>query len=193
MKLHNEYYLLRHGEAMSNIMNIISSWPETLENPLTDKGREQVKEAAKILKDKHVDLIFSSDILRARQTAEIVGGALRLKPKFDRRLREIDAGSFNGKTLKEWDDYFKAEKRSIPNSVPGGETYADVLKRVWDFLQDVYKKYHDKVILIVSHQCPLWILENHVKGFSLEEGLKRNPEEKRIHRGELKALNKFLI
>ena len=46
MKLNNKYYILRHGEALSNVREIASSWPETFDNPLTGLGREMVKVAA---------------------------------------------------------------------------------------------------------------------------------------------------
>ncbi len=195
MKLNNKYYILRHGEALSNVKNVISSWPEKFKNPLTKKGRKQVKEAVKKLKNtcaeqgRSIDLIFASGILRARQTAEIIGNALKIKLKFDKRLREISFGIFNSKSINVWGNYFKKEEKSIRNSPPNAETYSEVLIRVFDFLKEIDKKYKRKNILIISHQCPLWLLENKVKGFSLKEGLIKNPEEKRIGKGELRELN----
>ena len=189
MQLNNKYYILRHGEAISNVRNVISSWPETFENPLTEKGKEQVAGSAEKLKNKNIDLIFASDVLRAKQTAQIVAQVLKLEIIFDARLRELDAGSFNGKTLTQWREYFEREEKSIDHSVPGGETYHQVLARIQDFLNDTDKKYTGKNMLIVSHQCPLWILEDVVKGFSLEVGLKKYPEDKRIGKGELRELN----
>src|SRR3989344_4024628 len=100
-KLNNQYYMLRHGEAISNAKDIISSWSETFENPLTERGVEMIKEAANILKLKNIDLIFASDVLRTKQTAEIVGQALGLPVQFDERLREIGFGSMNGKPTEE--------------------------------------------------------------------------------------------
>ena len=188
MNLNNKYYLLRHGEAISNAKNIISSWPEKFRNYLTGKGKEQINISAKNLKNKNIILIFASDLLRTKQTAEIVGGVLKIRPKFDKRLREIDFGNLNGRPSEEL-LYLGFEKKRFKHSIKNSETYEDVLKRVADFLGDIDKKYKDKIILIISHQCPLWILENKVKGFSLAEGLKGNPDEKRIGRGELKELN----
>jgi len=73
--------------------------------------------------------------------------------------------------------------------VQKSETYEAVLKRVYGFLKAIDKQYKGKTILLVSHQCPLWILENKVNGFSLAEGLKKTPKEKRIDKGELRKLN----
>jgi len=194
MRLNNKYYILRHGEAISNVESIVSSWPEKFNNHLTIRGREQIKEAVKKLKrltdekDKNIDLIFSSDLLRTKQTAKIVGQSLKVKPRFDKRLREIGFGDLNGKSTEEL-LYLSFEKERLKHSFKKGETYENVLKRVYSFLKNIEKKYKDKNILIISHQCPLWILENKVNGLSLQEGLKKDPEEKRIGRGELRELN----
>ncbi len=202
MQLHNTYYIFRHGEAVSNVKNVVSSWPETFRNPLTKKGVDQVKESAEKLKAKSINLIFASDLLRARQTAEIVVKILNSELKFDKssttfkklkvvldkRLREVGFGDLNGRPTEEL-LYLGFEKERLHHSIKNSETYKDVLRRVSDFLKTVDKKYKGKNILIVSHQCPLWILENEVDGFSLTAGLKRNPEGKRIGRGEIRELN----
>lgn len=187
MKLHNKYYILRHGEAISNAKHIASSWPEKFKNPLTVNGRKQIKEAVKTLKNKGINLIFSSDLLRTRQTAEIIGRTLKIKPKFDKRLREVSFGDINGRPAEDL-FYLGSEKDRLKNGPKKSESYENVLKRVIDFLKDIDGGYRRKNILIISHQCPLWILENKVKGFSMEEGLKRNPEEKRISKGEIRKL-----
>ncbi|MBI3631270.1 MAG: histidine phosphatase family protein [Candidatus Staskawiczbacteria bacterium] len=194
MKLNNKYYILRHGEAISNIKGIVSSWPEKFNNHLTLRGKEQIKKSAGKLKsltakaNKKLDLIFSSDLLRAKQTAEIVSQRLKLKPKFDKRLREIGFGDLNGRPAEEL-LYFRFEEKRINHSFQKGETYESVLKRVFNFFKNTEKKYKGKNILIISHQCPLWILENRINGFSLVEGLKKDPENKKIGRGELRELN----
>ena len=213
MKLRNKYYILRHGEAISNVKQIVSSWPEKFKNPLTDNGKKQIKEAANKLQSKRIDLIFASDLLRTKQTANIVAKTLNLGLKFDKssttfkkikvvldkRLREVGFGAINGRPAEEL-LYLSFEKDRLKKSFKRSETYEGVLKRVFGFFKEIDKKYsspHQKFgsggkgknILLVSHQCPLWILENHVKGFSLAEGLKRNPLEKRIGRGEIRELN----
>ncbi|MDO8530166.1 MAG: histidine phosphatase family protein [bacterium] len=188
MKLNNKYYILRHGEAMSNIRQVVSSWPEKFKNPLTKHGKEMVMSATEILKEKKIDLIFTSPLLRTKETAQIVGKELNMRPRFDKRLREVGFGAVNGRPAEEL-LYLGFEKERLKKSIKRSETYKEVLERVYDFLRETDKKHKGKNILIVSHQCPLWILENKVKGFSLTEGLKRNPEEKRIGKAELRELN----
>ena len=189
MKLRNKYYILRHGEAMSNVKRVVSSWPEKFYNPLTKRGREMIRESAEILKSKNIVLIFASPLLRTRQTAQIGGKALGIKPKFDKRLEEIGFGIFNSKSIFDFHEQFKKEETRIKQSVSKGETYTHLLERVFGFLKDMDKKYKGKNILIISHECPLFFLEGKVRGFSLAETIKNGPFEKRIHKGELRELN----
>lgn len=112
MELNNKYYILRHGEAMSNVKNIVSSWPEKLINPLTAKGKKQIKKAAQRLKGKHIDSIFASDLLRAKQTAEIVRQKLKIKPKFNKKLREVGFGDLNSRPTEEL-LYLSFEKKDL--------------------------------------------------------------------------------
>ena len=72
MKLNNKYFLVRHGRALSNARKIISCWPEKESFPLTKGGIQQIEGAAKKLKHMNIDLIFSSDILRTKQSASAV-------------------------------------------------------------------------------------------------------------------------
>lgn len=184
MRLRNKYYILRHGEAISNVKNINSSWPEKFRNLLTQKGISQIKEVAKKLKKIKPDFIFSSDLLRAKQTSEIVGKSLKIKLIFDKRLREIGFGSLNGKSAEEL-LYLSFAKRDHKRKSGKGETYNDVLKRVYNFMVEINRKYKGKKILIVSHQCPLWVLEGKINGISF----KKIPKDKRIQKGELREFN----
>lgn len=190
MKLRNKYYILRHGEALSNVKRLNSSWPETFKNPLTNDGIEMIKKSVSklIKKGAKIDFIFSSDLLRTKQTAEIASKILKVKKiTFEKRLREIDFGNANGMPIEEL-LYMGFVKKRINNHFKQGEDYYSVLRRVLSFLKDIDKKYPGKQILIVSHQAPLWVLENRIEGYSLREGLKRVPRDKRISRGELREL-----
>lgn len=195
MILNNKYYVLRHGEALSNVRGVTSSWPEKFDNPLTEKGRQTVKESVETLKNdvnnqnQSIDLIFSSDMMRTTQTAEIAGEVLKIKPQFDQRLREISFGVLNGRPIVDLNIDFSDETKRIKSSMEGGETYEQVLERVWEFFKETDKKYKDKNILIISHECPLWILESRVEGISILEHLKTVPRDHRIHKGQVKKLD----
>lgn len=204
--MNNKYFLLRHGEALSNQKKISSCWPEKFINPLTKKGKEETKKAAAKLKNKKidpvrnygdkkktpreqisngVDLIFTSDLLRTKETAEIVGKEIGVKPKVDKRLREYNTGIFNGGLLDKFMEFFKNEEERWTKKPSQGETYIDITERMYNFFQEIDKKYSNKNILIVSHQVPLVLLEGKVRGFSNKEILQNFPKEKRIKTGEL--------
>jgi broad specificity phosphatase PhoE len=189
-KYNNKYFILRHGEARSNKKKIISCWPEKFYNPLTLKGKKEVKKAAGKLKAKKIDLIFASDLLRTKQTAEVAGKELKLKPIYDKRLREYNVGLFNGKTIEEFREFLPTGMKRFKDKPPKGETYFDIQKRIFDFFREIDKKYSQKNILIISHQVPLSLLEANIKKISRREIFNRylGREEKRIKTGEVREL-----
>jgi isoleucyl-tRNA synthetase len=154
----NKYFVMRHGEAESNLFNIVSSNYKN-EHHLTEKGKKQVKAAAG--KFKKINLIFSSDFLRCRETAEIVAEAIgypKNKIIFDKRLREINTGIFDGGKPKEYHDYFSSFEEKFYKTPPKGENLTELKKRVSEFLYEIDEKYSDKNILIVSHEYPIWTI-----------------------------------
>jgi broad specificity phosphatase PhoE len=187
IKLNNKYYLLRHGEAISNVNGVVSSWPEKFHNPLTQNGINQIKSAIKKLKYKRIDMIFASDLLRTKQTAQMVARALKINLKFDKRLREIGFGIFNAKPVDYQDVNFKIEEKwRLKHKA---ETYKSVSNRILSFLREIDKDHKDKKILIVSHQAPLWFLEAKISKISLLQIFKKRPVNQRIEKGEIRELN----
>lgn len=188
MKLSNNYFILRHGEAVSNQGEFCSSWPEKFKNPITKKGKKQIQKIIPRLKKDKIDLIFSSSLLRCEQTAKVIAIELGLKINFDKRLREINFGIFNGKSVKEWNDYFKNRAEKFTKRAPGAENRRDIKKRLMDFIKDINKKYKNKNILIVSHEDILIILQGVVKRFSEKEMIRDKWEKLRIKTGEYRKL-----
>ncbi|MCD6550050.1 histidine phosphatase family protein [bacterium] len=168
--MRNTYFLLRHGENTHQVENsgVVYPWPEPFPILLTQKGRREVKKAAKELKEIGIDVIYSSDIPRAKETAEIVAKELGLEVKLDKRLRDVNAGVFHGRKAEEFLKFIPLKER-LTKRPPGGENWNDVAKRMLDFLREIDKKYKNKKILIVGHKGPLWILEAKVRGLSEEE------------------------
>ncbi len=188
MKLNNTYYILRHGEALSNVKSIVSCQPEKFKNSLTKKGVGKIKNVAKELKNKNINLIFTSPLQRTKETANIVGKTLGILPRPDKRLREIEFGTFNGKTVKEFVGYFNNNKERLKRRIPRGENYEDVLKRIFNFFKEINKKYKNKNILIVSHQAPLLLLLGKINGNSMlqsVDGIINANGEKKITKGQL--------
>lgn len=156
----NEYIAIRHGEAESNIKNILSSNPEN-KHGLTKKGRNQVKKSAQRISKNPPDLIVSSDILRTKETAEIVAKECKISKDNiieDVRLRELDFGQIDLSSVDEYRKLFDNWTEGFENSIPGGESYLDVKKRLGSLLEELESKYSGKRILLVSHNAPIWLL-----------------------------------
>jgi broad specificity phosphatase PhoE len=193
----NIYYLLRHGESLKNIEGFESSWPEKKRVPLTEKGIKQVQKSAKLANKKKIDLIFASDLLRTKQTAEIVSKEIGVKVKLDKRLREVDLGIFNGKAMKEFGLFWREGKKLNPLqyysnrykiSAPKGENYKDIENRLNDFIKEVESKYKGKNIIVVSHSRPLTLMEKIVHRYSFKKFVEIIINKKEVKTGELRKL-----
>ena len=96
-----ELLLVRHGETDWNAER---RWQGHADVPLNDAGRVQAGRSPRSLPSAQIDVIYSSDLARARETAEIAARRLRLEVVVDSSLREIDVGSRQGRTWLEIDD-----------------------------------------------------------------------------------------
>ena len=161
----NNYWAMRHGESENIIFRIVDSGDQHCK--LTPKGREEVAHAATTLKGKKIDMIFSSDLARTKETAEIVGKALGVEVHFDPRLREMNLGPLSGKSIDEYWKMFPAMESRLTGRVDASsESYTDVRTRGWDFLREMEKKHEGKNILIVTHETVVWLLSQAALGWS---------------------------
>ncbi len=175
----NRYWVMRHGEAEGNAWGIIDSGDQKFH--LTAKGKAQVAKTGEKLKGSGIDLIVASDILRAKETTEIVAKSLGVKTVvFDKRLREIFLGSLSGQSVGEyWKRVPSQEDRFMEHAAPGAESLRDVRKRVWEFLQEAEKKWAGKKILVVSHEDTLWMLSEVALGWSESATAKKKSDRER--------------
>jgi len=187
MTLFNNYLILRHGSAVSNKKGIASSWPEKFHNPLTKKGKKQIQKLISKLKKKDINLILSSDLLRTKQTAEIISNKLAVEVKFNECLREIDFGIFNGKLLKQWKDFFRTKKEKFTRKPSKGENYKDLIIRTKKFIKKVEKKYKKKNVLVISHGANLVVFQAIIEELSRDEIVK-NKNKLLLETGELRIL-----
>jgi len=150
-------YLIRHGETDWNKIRLLQG---TTDIPLNQNGIEVAKLTAEGLKEVPFDLIFTSPLKRAKQTAEIIRGERKIPLIEDVRLKEISFGPYEGLCCSK-------ENYSIPdpefmkffvdpgNYIPpkGGESIQQLCKRTTEFLMDVvnHPDYQDKTILISGH------------------------------------------
>lgn len=187
MKLKNNYIVIRHGQAVSNQNQVLSSWPEKFKNHLTKKGVKEVQKIIPKLKKERIDLMLTSDLLRTKQTAQMVAKKLKLKVNFDKRLREVNVGTFNGKSVRKWNMFFANNLERFIKKSPRGENRREIKKRMIDFIKDIDKKYSNKNILIVGHEDPLMILQGAVKGLS-EKEISKQWKKFKIHMGQYRKL-----
>ena len=169
----NSFLLLRHVEAEANTKGIIASGPEkgAHVSRLTSKGLKDAAKIAKKLKRKRIAAIYASPYERTRQTAEIIGQALKLKVMLDERLSELNCGTFNWRPAKEHKKFFGSPLEEFVKTPPQGENLTDCKKRMLGFLRDINQKYEGKRVLVVGHGDPLWMAEAAAKGLSNEAAL----------------------
>jgi broad specificity phosphatase PhoE len=132
--------LTRHGETEANTEHIIQSH---LPGKLSAEGETQAEKLAQRLKDEKIDIIFSSDLKRAADTAKIVA---KYHPEaelvFTEELREGNAGDFTGKRSDEVD----WSKRPA-----NAETLEQIRDRVTKLLKKVYESHSHQNVLFVGH------------------------------------------
>ncbi len=149
------FYIIRHGETEWNIKKLIQGQKDS---PLTENGLKQAKEIAKELKKIKFDIIFSSDLLRAKRTAEIIAAEHNLAVETTKLLRERNFGNYEGKLSKE---IFKAFDQLINTLTveqmfrykenPDVESDEEIATRLITFLRETAISHARKKILVVTH------------------------------------------
>jgi isoleucyl-tRNA synthetase len=185
----NKYFVMRHGEADSNVLEICSSDPNDPIH-LTEKGKQQIKESIKEFKNEKFDYIFISPLLRAIETSNVVKSELNLSCPIvvDNRIREYGHGEFNGKPVRELRKLFKNKIEEFTIRPKNGECVNDVKKRVSEFLYDIESKYKNKKILIITHGDPAWMMNATSRGMTNEQSVKF-ADEIYPKTGEMKELD----
>jgi isoleucyl-tRNA synthetase len=162
----NTYFTMRHGESTKNIEPRIVTDDPNAEYPLTEKGIADVKRAAKELVG-GVDVVITSPVMRARDTAQLMVDELGLSAEqlvVDERIGEIKHGVFEGKLLSEFQAAYPDGIDRFTAAPEGGESWTDTKRRMGEFLYDLEQRYQGKRILIVSHGDPLWLLQGVASG-----------------------------
>ena len=168
----NKYFVMRHGEAENNVLEICST-KITNQHHLTEKGKEQVEKNAKFLLDKKIDIVFISPFLRTKETTQIVTRVINFRNqevKEDTRLVEISDGIFDGKLMKDSSTFYKENNLGKYDGAPeGGESLIDVKKRIGEFIYETDKKYQNKNILIITHSAAGAALFSAISGLNKKE------------------------
>jgi 2,3-bisphosphoglycerate-dependent phosphoglycerate mutase len=173
-----ELILLRHGQSQWNLENRFTGWVDV---PLSSKGEEEARAAGEKLRGRRIDLLYTSPLKRAIDTATIALDAAGIAPPLtvrDAALNERMYGDLQGLNKAEaaarWGDaQVKLWRRSYDVRPPGGESLADTAARVlpyWDahILPDLRA---GKNGLVVAHGNSLRALVMHLDGLSREQVL----------------------
>jgi broad specificity phosphatase PhoE len=163
-------YLVRHGESDWNVKNLMQG--ETSGVPLTKKGISQARAIAKQFQQVDFAAIFASDLLRARQTAQIIAFRRRLAVTTSRAIRERSFGEFEGKTLECYqkklkqvlDKFYRLDDKEkfafkFPYRIEGIEA---TVSRTITFLREISLAYPGKKVLVVTHGGILRLLLIHL-------------------------------
>jgi len=146
-------YLARHGLTTWNEANRIQG----SKNPdLNAAGELQAKRLARRLKKEKISLIYTSDRLRSKKTAQIIQKILKVPLRYEKGLREIDLGAWEGKTPQEVNRLYQNGYRKwlrAPSRVriPGAEPVTRFRKRVLETFSRLLRTAPEGNILIVSH------------------------------------------
>lgn len=151
-------YLTRHGETEWNESGIMQGWGDS---PLTDLGKLQAIWLRDRIKDLHIDVIYSSPVGRAFNTAKIVKGDKEIPLLTHDGLKEINIGGWEGlnqdqmKELGEDNYYNFWNVPSKYNPTNNGEKFEEVRDRAHKAVNDILEKEKGKNILIVTHTITL--------------------------------------
>ncbi len=144
-----EIYLVRHGQSKHNQERIIAGQRDS---ELTEQGFEDARSIATAIGRSDFDLIYSSDLGRARQTAETIADTLGLSCRIGLTplLRELDYGVYTNQPVE---GAFRALNYRLVQDqcYPGGESFQDLEKRVAHFVDQIHTEALGKRILITAH------------------------------------------
>ncbi len=149
----NTYYLMRHGEAISNEKAIFETKGDP-NNHLTEKGKKQVMDALAGIKAHNIDVIVASPFVRTQETAGIISSYLGIPVVTEERVHEYQMGDFDGKPVTDYLEFYKHTYVEFDTRPKGGETHREMMHRGMAAIMDLEKEYEGKNILVVTHGGP---------------------------------------
>ncbi len=169
-----ELWLLRHGETDWNREGRYQGQTDVL---LNDTGRRQALEVSKTLPGTTFAAIFSSDLRRAAETAEIQAAVLGLPVQLDRRLREVCFGEWESQLVREVQKGRDLREQSIPVDAraPGGESILEVAARTAAAADEMDRLYAGRRVLVVAHGLSLATLICQAEGVPLAQASAHTP------------------
>jgi broad specificity phosphatase PhoE len=158
-----DLWFIRHGESEGNRDGVMQG---RAPSRLTDAGREQARAAGAWFRDKGIDLVLTSPLARAAETAALLAEAAGAPAALAQEdLTEIDTGIFSGMTLRESESRYPAEWREFQKAsweaVPGAERIEQLLQRaerLWLFLTARAAEGHARMLCVTHSGFMQWII-----------------------------------
>lgn len=141
-------YVVRHGETIWNTQHKVQGITDI---PLTEKGRKEAEELQDLVSSLNIDVVISSPLVRARETAKILVNS-KLPINTDDRIKERDWGMNEG-ALIDFVDKWDCWDVILNTKVQNIECIQDFMYRVSDFIEDIKIRYKDKNVLVVTHSA----------------------------------------
>jgi len=166
--------LIRHGETDWNAEGRIQG---QLQVPLNGRGFAQAQALGRFLRTSPFDAVYSSDLLRARQTAEAIVRNSGDEIRYDARLREWDLGVLSGLLRSEVEQqqpfaYRIRRDYLVDEPIPGGESIRQRYERVMEAVCDMVAAHPGATLVVVSHGGPVGDCYRRALGRGVEERLK---------------------
>lgn len=166
MSLTTQVLLIRHGQSEGNAEKRFGGHTAT---PLSPLGLRQAEATAAAVADESIAAIYSSDLLRATETARPLSQLTKLEVHQTRAFRERSVGVMEGLTFQEAAENHPAQyaallRRDFDHVLAGGESYRQLLDRAWMKLDAVLTNHTGGRIVIFSHTGTICILALHLMG-----------------------------
>jgi probable phosphoglycerate mutase len=156
----NTFYIVRHGQTNWNILGKTQGHGNS---DLTESGESQARELADSMINYPIDHIYSSDLGRAVQTAQIIGKKINIEVEETKNLREMGFGVWEGLLIDEIKkchaktyDIWRNEPHLV--NIEQGENLHIIKERIDKFIKEINDKYDNRHILLVSHSVTVRVL-----------------------------------
>lgn len=178
-------YLIRHGEVQNPKGTLYGRLPGF---GLSERGKQQVTQTGEFLKNKHIDFIYSSPMLRAKQTTAIIQSITGLTSHvLSKSILEVRT-SFQGQPFASL-SHDQAELYTSPKRAATDETIEQIAKRMYLFIQKLVRKHAGKHIVVVGHGDPIMILKARLQNLPLTfESIRKGKGFSYIKHGEVLEL-----
>jgi broad specificity phosphatase PhoE len=165
-----ELVLIRHGETD---WNVTGRYQGQADPPLNAKGLEQAHLLTEELRGVHLDVLYTSPLRRALQTAQVLANALNVTLHLEPRLMEIHQGDWQGRLRADiaarYPDLFRRwETEPWEVTPPGGEHLRQVQERVSEAVDSMLNLHRGQRIGLVAHRIPIALIKVRFQGLDRE-------------------------